>query len=385
MNILKRIPLLLGMAAALLAGCSGQAEPSAGAAPLVGPLPVISEGHVVPADALYLAFPARGRVEQVLVVEGQRVRQGQLLIRLADRQQAEASLAAAQLALEQARQDQEAFTRTATLARAVAWQAFMDAQAARAAAEQRWEALDLDGIDDRLADAEAEARDRQQDLDDAQDTFDRYADLDPDNASRQRAEDDLERAQEDFNAAMRQLEAVARQRDAVRANLDLALAAEAEAQRAYEATRDGPDPEQLALLAARLANAGAQVAAAENALANYELTAPFAGTVTEINLSVNEYVGPETWAVLIADLDTWYVETSDLTELEVVRIAEGQTVTVVADALPQVEMHGVVERIGQSFQVQGGDVLYRVRIRLTDADPQLRWGMTVEIEFPLDE
>ena len=132
-------------------------------------------------------------------------------------------------------------------------------------------------------------------------------------------------------------------------------------------------------------NARAQVASAENNLSNYELKAPFDGEVMDINVSVNETVGPETWAVIVADTSQWYIETSDLTELEVVDVALGQNVSILADALPDVEMHGVVDEISQSYKSQGGDILYTVRIKVNDVDPRMRWGMTVEVTFEPNE
>ena len=380
MNTLKRISLALVGISLLLAGCGGADEVATEPASRE-PLPVIAEGHIVPADSLALLFAVGGRVDEVLVEEGEQVRAGQVLVRLADREQAESALAGAQLALEQAQQDYDAFLRTADRATATAWPAYLDAQTARAVVERQWEALDLDSIQDRIDDAEAEVSDRQEDLDTARETAGRYANLDPDNSTRKQAEDDLEQAQEDYNDAVRRLEAVRRERDGVRAALDGAQAAEAEALRSYEATLDGPDAEQDALLSARLHSAETQVAAAENALANYELTAPFAGTVTDVNVEPGQMAGPATPAVMLADFSTWYVDTSDLTELEVVKVTVGQRVTVVADALPEVELSGTVESIGQSFTVQGGDILYAVHIRLDEGDPLLRWGMTVEVAF----
>jgi len=87
----------------------------------------------------------------------------------------------------------------------------------------------------------------------------------------------------------------------------------------------------------------------------------------------------------VADTSQWYVETSDLTELEVVDVAVGQNVSILADALPDVEMSGIVEEISQSFKSQGGDILYTARIKVDDVDPRMRWGMTVEVTFePLE-
>jgi multidrug resistance efflux pump len=306
-------------------------------------------------------------------------------VRLSDREPAEAALAAAQLELATAQQAYDEFVRTAGLGRAEAWQAYMDAQIVRADAAREWEDLNVDNIDDRIVDREADVKDRQEELDDAQKEFDKYADLDKDNSKRKKAEDDLERAQEDYNQAVRDLEEEIRDRDTVRATLDQALAAEDEAKHQYDLSLDGPNTEQLALLEARLKNAKAQLASADSNLSNYELTAPFNGEVMEINVSVNEVVGPETRAVIVADTSQWFIETSDLTELEVVDVAEGQRVSILADALPDVEMSGVVKDISKSFKSQGGDILYTVRIKADDVDPRMRWGMTVEVTFePLD-
>jgi multidrug resistance efflux pump len=380
-----KVILILVIPALSLAACGGQETPIA---TQTTPLPaeaVIAEGHLVPNEDLNLSFTVPGKVAEILVEEGNTVREGDVLIRLADREQAEAALAAAQLELTTAQQAYDEFVRTEGLGRADAWQVYMDAQVLRADAEREWEDLNLDNIDERIDDRKADVEDRKKDLDDAQDDFDKYKDLDEENTSRKNAEDDLERAQEDYNEAIRDLEEEIRERDTVRAAFDQALASEAEAKHQYEINLDGPNAEQLALLEARLNNAKAQLASAESNLANYELKAPFDGEMMDINVSVNEMVGPETLVAIVADTSQWHIETSDLTELEVVDVVEGQNVSILADALPDVEMRGVVEEISQSFKSQGGDILYTVRIRVEDVDPRMRWGMTVEVTFePLE-
>ena len=121
--------------------------------------------------------------------------------------------------------------------------------------------------------------------------------------------------------------------------------------------------------------------AAQKVLDNYRLTAPFAGTVTDITLEIGQFVGPEARAAQLADLSEFIIETSDLTELEVVKISVGQTVEIVPDALPDILLLGKVEQIGQSFKTQAGDIIYTITIRLDETDPNLRWGMTVELTF----
>lgn len=346
---------------------------------------VVAEGYIKPIHAVNLAFQARGTVDEIQVKIGDQVRKGDVLARLANANQAEAQLAAANLELTQAQQAYDQLVRTEGIGRAESWTAYMNAQEVRAEAARKWEDLNIDNIEDRIDDATADVEERKTDLDDAQDEFDKYKDLDKDNSRRKTAEDDLERAQEDYNEAVRKLEEITRERDTVRAALDAALATEAEAKYAYERSLDGPNKDQFALLSSRLENAKAQVLAAQAALDNYILKAPFDGVVVDVAVEVGEQVGAESRAVSVADTSSWIIETTDITELEVVDLAVGQAVTFTADALPDATMHGVVTSISQSAFTQTGDVIYTVYIEADDVDSQVKWGMTVEVTFePVD-
>jgi multidrug resistance efflux pump len=104
----------------------------------------------------------------------------------------------------------------------------------------------------------------------------------------------------------------------------------------------------------------ADTAGTRAALANAEVRAPFPGVITD---------------------SKWIVKTTDLTEIDVVKIKEGQPVTVTLDALPGVELKGNVFSISQNFSENQGDVVYEVTILLTDIDPAMRWGMTAVVKF----
>ncbi len=380
---IKKLLFILVIFSLLLSACGAKETPT----PEMSTTPltldeVVAEGKILPVRNVMLSFSAMGTVDEILVEEGESVTKDQVIIRLADREQAEAALRAAELALTNAQQAYDDFVRTGSLAVADAWQAYMDAQTARAEAERKWEAVDVDALEDEIDDAQAEVNDRQDDLDTALEDAEKYADLDADNTKRKDAEDDVKAAQDDLNEAIRKLEEIQQELDGPRAALDAALAAEAEAKRDYESRADdGLDPDQKALLEAQLANAKAQVDAAQSALDGYDLKAPFDGTITDINVEVGQLVGGELPAAQIADLSKFHVETSDLTELEVVKVHEGQHVEIVPDALPDVVLDGIVERVSESFRTQAGDVVYTVVIRLDDDDPALRWGMTVEVSF----
>ena len=382
MKIQKTTLLVLLSLVLALSACGAKEETPAEPIIPASVNAVIAEGHILPVQDVRLNFSVRGKVAEILVEEGEMVAKDQVIIRLADQEQAEASLRVAELELISAQQAYDDFVRTGGLATANAWQAYQDAQILRAEAEREWEKLDTNRLQDDIDDAKAEVSDREEDLQNAQDEFDKYQDLDKDNTKRKDAEDKLESAQEDLNEAKRDLEEAIRKLDESRAALDAAISAEAEAKYEYEMRADdGLATDDKVFLESRLAAAKAQVTAAESLLAGYELKAPFAGTLTDINVEIGQLVGPELWAAQLADLSGFYVETSDLTELEVVKIVEGQAVKSVPDALPDVALAGRVERIGQSFKTQAGDVVYTVTIRLDETDPSLRWGMTVEVTF----
>lgn len=378
----KTIFFALTFFSLLLAACGAQQPaPAAPSAPVMES-DVIAEGRLIPAQDLRIYPQVRGTVTEILVQEGQSVSKGDVLIRLGDRESASAALAAAQLELIQAQRAYDDFIRMAGLSAANAWQEYQQAQVARAAAQKEWEKVKPTDVQDEIDKAKADVRDLQKKLEDAQKEFDKYKDLKTDNSTRRKAEEDLRVAQTNYNKSLRKVEELQRKVDAPKAALDSAIAAEAEAKRKFENTMNGTaDPEQQAVLEARLNNAKAQVAAAEKNLANYDIRAPFSGVVTDVNVTVGELLGPEKFAAQIADFSAWYVETTDLNELEVVNIRPGQRVEIRPDALKDVTLQGVVESIGLAYRIQGGDVLYTVKIKLSDSDPSLRWGMTMEVVF----
>ncbi|GAB4461184.1 MAG: secretion protein HlyD [Anaerolineales bacterium] len=380
----KLMLLLVILALSLTACANQQATPAAANTPsasAASPTAVVAEGHLKPVRAANLSFQARGIVEQVNVKIGDRVRKGDVLARLSNAPQAEAGLAAAKLELLNAQQALDALNRTADANRAAAWDAYQKAQIARAEAQKKWNDINPRDIQKRIDDQQATVNERKQDLEDAQTEFDKYKDLDPDNSKRKTAEDKLRAAQRDYDNAIAELEKIQRERDAVRAALDAALAAEAEAKYQWEISGDGVNKDQLALAEARLDAAKAQVASAEAALANYILTAPFDGVVMDVAVSAGEQVGPEARAVSVADTSAWLIETSDITELEVVELAVGQAVTFTPDALPDLALQGVVTEISGASYLQSGDVIYTVYIKVEETDPRLKWGMTVEVTF----
>jgi multidrug resistance efflux pump len=119
------------------------------------------------------------------------------------------------------------------------------------------------------------------------------------------------------------------------------------------------------------------------ALANAELRAPFAGVITQLDLKVGEFASAGQPVVTIADMTSWVVRTTDLTELDVVSIREGADATILLDAIPNAPIAASVMQISQGYSEKQGDIVYEVTLVLAEVPPGIRWGMTAEVRFDM--
>jgi HlyD family secretion protein len=344
-------------------------------------LDVIVEGKLLPRETAWLAFGQPGLVVEVLVEEGEQVSQGDVLARLNGREKVEAQLAAAELERLNAQQALNDLNEKAPLASSAARQALVAAEKTVIDARQALDDLDTDDFQQELDDARLAVEEAQDELEDSQEEFDKYQDLDEDNTNRVNAEDDLEEAQQTYDDAFDERDLWVNQLESARANVAQAEAALEDARREAKTRQSGPDSDDLALAQSRLDNAIAQVTASKTTLEDLELVAPFYGIVLEVEIALNERVIPNEPVILLADRSAWYVETSDLTEIEVVQIQPGNSATITPNALPELELTGVVEKISDTYTEKSGDTLYTVRIRLDETDPRLRWGMTMQVNL----
>ena len=369
----------------LLSGCSilgVQSTPTSTPVPTVEASgSVISQGNLVPKDYMYLSFPGGGHVSEIMVKQGDKVTTGQVLASLGDREQYQASVTGAQLEVQNAQKVLNDLNANADITSSNAWLALLDANSAIIQAETAWTNIDTDEYQKKVDDAELKVSDMKTALDDAQTAFDKVSNLSTDNLTYNAAETDLKNAQLDYDNALHERDQLTIARDRAQANVKLAQALQVQAQHNYDVTRQGPDPNQLSLAQMNLDNAQAHLAAAQSATNNLDLKAPFNGTIVDVNVSNGQLVGSDTWAVLVADFSEWYVDSSDLTEQEVVNVSMGQAATISPDALPDLHLSSKVTEIADMFNMQSGDVLYHVRLRIDQPDPSFRWGMTVEITF----
>ena len=130
----------------------------------------------------------------------------------------------------------------------------------------------------------------------------------------------------------------------------------------------------------KAAQAQAALESAQASLAQTILIAPFDGTVTSIGVIPGELAQADQIVLTLARLDTLQIETTDLSERDIVRVKIGQRVNVSIAAL-DVTVTGKVIRISPIAKTIGGDVVFPVTIQLDKQPAGLLWGMTAEVEI----
>ena len=144
---------------------------------------------------------------------------------------------------------------------------------------------------------------------------------------------------------------------------------------------DGVDNNLLQSAEARLNTANATRAAAQALIESYQLKSTLSGTVVDIRIQPGQTTTAGLPVMAVADTSSWIVKTDNLNETQVTSIAVGDTVTVRLDALPELDLSGVVTAINSRYEEKRGDITYTVTIRVNEVDPAMRWGMTAALYF----
>lgn len=334
---------------------------------------VIVEARVVPNREAGLSMAASGLVTEVFVANGDRVEAGDVLIQLSNARQA-AAVAQAEANLRNAE------LRVAELQAPARAEEIARYQASISLAQAGLQKV-LDGAANgeivaarsRLASADAARRE-------AQANYDKVSWRNDIGALPQASA--LERATNDYvaaEAALNDLLAGPRRADVVRAQAEIA-AAQAE----LDLFLAGTKSETIAAAEANVAAAQAVLMDAQAALAETSLRAPFAGTIAAVNVEVGEQVSPGLAVLHLADLNTWRIETADLSELSVVNVQAGDRVEVAFDALPDVTLAGRVKHIQPIGENVQGDITYTVLVELAEQEARLRWNMTAQTTITPD-
>jgi HlyD family secretion protein len=299
----------------------------------------------VEATEVQVAADVGGRVLEIPVVEGDRIRKGDLIATLDTR---DADLA---------------------LRRAEAERAQADAQLRLLLAGSRAE--DISQAQAQATAAGGEVSASQTELAAAESDLQRFYQLLQSNSG-----------------SRKQREYAATRRDVARDHLATAQAREAAAQEGVARLRSGARREEVDAARAHVASVDAQIASIQKNKTDATVVAPLDGVISERLLDPGEMAVARAPIVVLTDLDHAWAEVF-VDEPQVPRLKLGQAATVITDAGHRIP--GKVSFISTKAEFTPRNVqtaedrsklVYRVKIAVDNHEGVLKQGMPVEAEIP---
>ena len=157
------------------------------------------------------------------------------------------------------------------------------------------------------------------------------------------------------------------------AQLALAKAQLEDAQRAYDRIQGGPNSDDLS-------SAQARVDAAQATLSVAHITAPFSGTITQAQPTSGDQIALGAQAFRLDDLSSLLVDVQ-VSEVDINSVSVGQLATITFDAVSGKTYNGTVTEVSQAGNTTSGEVDFTVTVKLTDADSQVKPGMTAAVNI----
>jgi HlyD family secretion protein len=161
------------------------------------------------------------------------------------------------------------------------------------------------------------------------------------------------------------------------ADADIAQAKLNDAQRDWDRIKSGANADDISA-------AEAKVAAAEATVSLGWVEAPFNGTVTRVEPKVGDQVSTSTPAFRIDDLSELYMDVQ-ISEVDINKVAVGQEADLTFDAISGISYQGVVTEVAKVGEDTGSGVDFTVTLRISDADQQVRPGMTAAVNIIVTE
>ncbi len=294
-----------------------------------GPVILNATGYIIAAHKIELASKVVGKVLWIGVEKGERVRQGQTLVRLEDDEyraqetQANGNLLSLQARLAELKNG----SRPEEIQRASA-----DLESARA------------------------------DLLNAKVTLDRTRQLVKDGVLARQALDDAQ------------------------ARYDGQTARVSSVERTYQLAKLGPRQEQMDAVAGQIEQARGQLALAQTQLSNTVIKAPVSGTILARNVEKGEFVttgfvgdkGAKGYVVSIADLNDLQVEL-DINQNDFGKLGPQQRGVITTDAYPDRKYDGYVYEVSPEANRQKATV--QVKVKIEKPDGYLRPEMNASVAF----
>jgi HlyD family secretion protein len=290
-------------------------------------------GYIVAAHKIQVAAKVVGKVKWIGVDKGDRVREGDVIVRLEDDEyQAQLQQARGQVASLQAKLDEA-----------------------------------VNGSrPEEVAQAQANLESAKADLENARVTLERTRNLLKDGVIARQSLDD---AQARYDGAVHRINSL---------------------QKSYELVKLGPRQEQIASLRGQLDQAKGAMAFAETTVANTVIRAPVTGTILERIVEKGEFVttgfvgdrGAKGYVVSLADLNDLEVEL-DISQADFARLNARQAGIVTTDAFPDRKYDGYIKEISPEANRQKATV--QIKVKIAKPDQYLRPEMNASVAFISDE
>jgi HlyD family secretion protein len=286
-------------------------------------------GYIVAHHKIQLASKVVGKVSWIGVEKGDRVREGQVIVRLEDDEYR------AQLA---------------------------QAKGQLGALEARLKELENGSRPEEIALAKANLDQARADQENARITLERSRKLVADGVQARQVLDDAQARYDGQTARVNSLD------------------------RAFDLARLGPRAEVKEQVRAQIAEARGRLAFYETQLANTVIRAPITGTILERVVERGEFVttgfvgdrGAKGYVVSLADLNDLQVEL-DINQNDFARLGARQKGVVTTDAYPDRKYPGVIEEISPEANRQKATV--QVKVKVLNPDEYLRPEMNASVAF----
>jgi multidrug resistance efflux pump len=383
----KSFLFILTLTALLITACgANKATPAAAAESKTkdASSSVVSEGTLLPSPSVELSFVQPGIIAEVLIKEGDKVKEGEVIARLENSEALQAEVAHADevyLMAEQAFNTSEA----------TALKNLSDAHETLRMAQRYFDNFDIPAELRQMTTREALTYTYDK-LEVARKNFEPYKYL-KERLEYEMRNDDPKKPKVYKDSAKiykkRLDDAWADYRKAIQwtdleAKLEAAKADTENAQKEFDKLTAGENSKDMAVARAQIESASANLEAARATLANYQLRAPFTAKVLSLDISVGETVNAGEPVAFLGDVDSWQVETKDLAEIDVASVSIGDKAIIKLDAFPGEDFSGTVTKVDPVGREYLGDMTYKTTITLDKSDPRFFWNMTATVTIDVE-
>jgi HlyD family secretion protein len=385
-----KVVALISIFGLILSACGAPStettQPTVVASAVKNSSPIVSAtGTVVPAQWTTLSFGQAGNVIEPLVKEGDVVKAGDVIAQLAA-PDLRANLAQKQAAIKSAEANL-ALVKAGPRAEdiAAAQQSILAAQAKVAEAAANRDRLYSGVTQADIINAQNQVYAAQIQVDKLQKSMDKIIGNDYAGAAGEPVSNQLKYAEASRAAAQAFLDDLQNgpnkdQLHIANAQIWLAQSQQSAAQAQLDLLNAGAQKEDSAIAQAKVDQAKADAVGAQAQLDQAQIVAPFAGTIAKVLIDAHQFVGLGQPIVQLAALASLQIETTDLNEIDVARVAIGNSVKVRFDALSAANVTGSIARIAPKVK-DGTGINYTVVIKIDQKADGLRWGMTAFVDI----